>query len=130
MELSKFFKSIIEEDRQAVVICDTNHRIIYMNPAACRKYEKHGGNALCGKSILSCHNEKSSDLIIKTVKWFAADKSNNRIYTFHNDKDNRDVYMVALRDENGDLIGYYEKHESRNRETEKKYNYNSGEADV
>lgn len=27
------------------------------------------------------------------------------------------VYMVALRDDNGALIGYYEKHEYRNRET-------------
>lgn len=29
--------------------------------------------------------------------------------------------MIALRDENGALIGYYEKHEYRNRETEEFY---------
>jgi hypothetical protein len=29
--------------------------------------------------------------------------------------------MVALRDDNGTLIGYYEKHEYRNRETAKLY---------
>ena len=29
--------------------------------------------------------------------------------------------MVALRDENGELIGYYEKHEYRNLETAKLY---------
>ena len=33
---------------------------------------------------------------------------------------NKDVYMVALRDE-GKLIGYYEKHEYRNVETMKQY---------
>ena len=33
---------------------------------------------------------------------------------------NKDVYMVALRDE-GELIGYYEKHEYRNAETMKPY---------
>ena len=27
--------------------------------------------------------------------------------------------MVALRDEDGELLGYYEKHEFRNKETEK-----------
>lgn len=31
------------------------------------------------------------------------------------------VYMVALRDDAGKLIGYYEKHEYRNRETMKIY---------
>lgn len=31
------------------------------------------------------------------------------------------VYMVALRDDAGKLIGYYEKHECRNRETMKIY---------
>lgn len=31
------------------------------------------------------------------------------------------VYMVALRDDAGQLIGYYEKHEYRNRETMEVY---------
>ena len=43
------------------------------------------------------------------------------IYTSYNENENKDVYMVALRDESGDLIGYYEKHEYRNRETEPFY---------
>lgn len=34
--------------------------------------------------------------------------------------ESKDVYMVALRDE-GELIGYYEKHEYRNAETMKPY---------
>ena len=40
----------------------------------------------------------------------------NRVYTFYNEKENKDVYMIALRDGTGTLIGYYEKHEYRNRE--------------
>lgn len=48
MELTPFFKSIVEEDKCAVVICDTNHKIIYMNPAACERYSKRGGAALIG----------------------------------------------------------------------------------
>lgn len=47
---------------------------------------------------------------------------NNIIYTYHNEKQNKDVYMIALRD--GDrLIGYYEKHEYRNAETMKMYDF-------
>ena len=49
-----------------------------------------------------------------------ANESHNIVYTFHNEKQNKDVYMVALRDE-GKLIGYYEKHEYRDAETMKQY---------
>ncbi|MDE6149719.1 MAG: PAS domain-containing protein [Ruminococcus sp.] len=123
MELNSFFKSIIDNDRQAVVICDLNHTIIYMNPSAIKRYEKHGGDKLIGSSLLNCHNEKSGDIIQKVITWFEESKDNNLIYTFYNKKDNRDVYMIALRDENDKLIGYYEKHESRNRETMKFYDF-------
>ena len=47
-------------------------------------------------------------------------KAINIVYTFHNEKQNKDVYMVALRDD-GELIGYYEKHEYRNAETMEPY---------
>ena len=45
------------------------------------------------------------------------------IYTYHNEKQNKDVYMVALRDEDGTLIGYYEKHEYRDPETLPRYDF-------
>ena len=51
------------------------------------------------------------------VAWFAESTDHNVVYTYRNDEVNKDVYMVALRDEDRNLIGYYEKHEFRNRET-------------
>ena len=113
----QFFKSIIDQDRAAVVVCDINHVVIYMNPAAEVTYAKSGGGALVGQSIFGCHNERSREIITKVVDWFAQSVDNNIVYTFYNEKQNKDVYMVALRDESGALIGYYEKHEYRNRET-------------
>lgn len=121
MDLLPYFKSILEQDKCSVVICDLSHTIIYMNPAARAKYGKHGD--LLSKSLLDCHNAQSNEMIKRVVEWFAADKSHNIIYTFHNEKENRDVYMVALRDEQQNLIGYYEKHEYRDRETEQRYNF-------
>lgn len=118
-ELPPFFKSIIEQDRCAVVICGLNHEILYMNPAALKRYGKHGN--LIGKSIFDCHSPDSNDKIREVVAWFAKSRENNLVYTFHNEKQNKDVYMVALRDENGELIGYYEKHEFRNPEQMMKY---------
>jgi len=123
MELSAFFKSIIEQDRCAVVICNLQHEIIYMNPAACARYSSRGGAKLIGQSLLNCHNEKSNEMIKSVIEWFQKNTDNNMIYTFCNKKENKDVYMVALRDADGTLIGYYEKHEYRNTETMKMYNF-------
>lgn len=123
MELSKYFKSIVEQDRCAVVICNTKHEIIYMNSAAIARYGKSGGEKLIGSSLLNCHNEKSNEMIKKTVEWFKKSTDNNIVYTYRNEKENKDVYMVALRDDDGTLIGYYEKHEYRNLETMKLYDF-------
>lgn len=121
MDLSPYFKSIIEQDQCAVVICNLEHEIIYMNPAAVERYAKSGGAALVGQSLLDCHNAHSNEMIKKVVAWFGESSDHNKIYTFHNEKENKDVYMVALRDESGTLIGYYEKHEYRDREKDELY---------
>lgn len=117
---TSYYKSMVDQDRAAVVICNLEHEIIYMNPAAVESYAKRGGDKLIGRSLLDCHNPESVEQIKKVVEWFAADENHNIVYTFHNEKQNKDVYMVALRD-NGSLIGYYEKHEYRNPETMKRY---------
>ena len=115
-----FFKSIIDQDRCSVVICSLAHEILYMNPAAIENYAKGGGAKLVGQSIMDCHNAESREKMQQVVDWFAASPEHNLVYTFHNEKQNKDVYMVALRAE-GKLIGYYEKHEFRDRETMKLY---------
>lgn len=123
MELSKYIKSVIDMDRSSVVICNLDHKIIYMNPAAIKRYEKRGGKDLIGKSLMGCHNEKSNEIIEKVVAWFGKSTENNMIYTYYNEKENKDVYMVALRDDDKTLIGYYEKHEYRDREDAKLYDF-------
>jgi PAS domain-containing protein len=115
------FKSVLEADREAVVLCALDHTIVYMNPAAIRRYEKWGGAALVGKSLLDCHNGRSRGLIGQVVDWFRASADHDLVYTFYNEKENKDVYMAALRDDGGELIGYYEKQVHRDRETMKLY---------
>ncbi|MCI8669024.1 MAG: fatty acid/phospholipid synthesis protein PlsX [Lachnospiraceae bacterium] len=123
MELSKYFRSVIEQDKCAVVICNLEHEIIYMNPAAISRYENLGGSGLVGKNLLDCHNNESRERIKKVVLWFEESREHNMIFTFHNKKENKDVYMVALRDDKKKLIGYYEKHEYRNGEKEELYHF-------
>ncbi len=117
-KLFDLFKSVLEQDNAPVVICDIDHTVVYMNPAAIARYHVD----LTGKNIKSCHNSQSNEKIDTVLQWFAESKDNNVVFTSRNDRENKDVYMIALRDENKDLIGYYEKHEYRNCETDKLYN--------
>ena len=120
LKYAAYFKSVVEQDRSAIVICNLQHEILYMNPVAVKRYAKWGGSELIGSSLLDCHNAESKEKIQKVCDWFAASPEHNLVYTFHNEKENKDVYMVALRD-GQKLIGYYEKHEYRNCETMRFY---------
>ena len=114
--LTPYFKGIIDIDEKAIVICNSEHKIIYMNPAAVKQYQKRGGADLVGKSILDCHNPNSKEIIKKNVQAMKEDKSLNKIFEFHKTRDgaNDDVYCAAIRDDKGELIGYYEKFEDKN----------------
>lgn len=114
--MTEYFRSVLNQDPDPVVLCDLSHRILYMNPAAIRRYAKYGGEALVGKSLLACHNPNSNALIGKVLDWFRADPAHNRVHTVYKENENKDVYMVALRREDGQLIGYYEKHECRDKD--------------
>jgi len=111
--IEQLFKSLIDQETAPVVICDLDSTIVYMNPASIARY--HGN--LTGKNLKDCHNADSNAKIEKVLAWFKASTQNNCVYTSRNDKENKDVYMIALRDADGTLIGYYEKHAYRSRET-------------
>ena len=115
--LNKLLKSVLDQDFAPVVVCDIDDIIVYMNQSAIKRYHKD----LTGKSIKDCHPPKANEMIDKVVAWFKESKDNNIIYTHRNDDENKDVYMVALRDDDETLIGYYEKHEYRNKETVRPY---------
>ena len=104
----QFFKSLIDQDTNPIVLCDTEHVIRYMNPAAVVSYAAYGGEALLGKSVMDCHRPASREAIKKVMAWFAQSKENNRVHTMYVARENLDVYMVALRNDTGELIGYYE----------------------
>ena len=78
--MEDFYKSVLEQDEAAVVLCDLNHIIVYMNPAAARRYAKSGGYDLVGKSLMGCHNAKSNEMIEKVVAWFKKSSGNSRFF--------------------------------------------------
>jgi len=118
-----YMRSVMEQDCAPIVICNVDHTVVYMNPAAIRRYEKAGGVSMIGRSILDCHGPRGVEMIEKVVDWFKESRDHNRILESYNSKENKDVYMIALRDVNERLIGYYEKHEYRTKESDICYNF-------
>ncbi len=111
MNLSPYFQSLVDTDPAPIVICDLEDTVLYMNDAAIQRYS----GSLVGLSLRCCHNDASNHKIDRVKAWFAEDPTHNTAFTLHNSVENKDVYMVALRD--GDtLIGYYERHAYRNPE--------------
>ena len=64
---------------------------------------------------------RANEMIDKVVACFKESKENIIVYTYRYGEENKDMYMVAFRDDYGLLIGYYEKHEYRTPETGKLY---------
>lgn len=47
----------MKEFGAAITVCDPQGVIVAMNDRACATFEKDGGRALVGKSLLDCHPE-------------------------------------------------------------------------
>ena len=121
MEIDKYLRAVVETDMNQIVICDTNHIIVYMNKVAIEKFSDLGGADLIGKSLMQYLGVETQSRIEAIVSWFSESPDNNWVYTYRNEASQTDMYAVALRDENGNLIGYYEKRRSTFPETEELY---------
>lgn len=100
---------ILDSVPYRVVFVDTDHIIRYMNRQA--KYHYHvvrGYDDLIGKSIFECHSEKSKAMILAAVEKLK--NHGNEIYLGVS-VDNERKYINPVRDENGTLIGYFERFE-------------------
>jgi DUF438 domain-containing protein len=97
--------ALLDSLKDPVVFADTGHTVRYINKAAEHHYKE--GRTLLGRSIMDCHNA-ASNVVIREV--FAALESGEeeRLIT---DSPERRIYMRAVRDADGKLIGYYERYE-------------------
>ncbi|MBU1701075.1 MAG: PAS domain-containing protein [Candidatus Eisenbacteria bacterium] len=102
---AKMLEAFLNSLKNPFLFVDNDHIIRYMNNAAARHYKE--GVALLGTSIFDCHNGESNAVIKKI---FAEMKSglDERMIT---DNEKYRIYMRAVRDEKGMLLGYYERYE-------------------
>ena len=96
---------LLDSLKDAFVFCDLDHVIRYMNRAAFARYA--GRPAAVGHSIFDCHNEESNAMIVEIVGRFIAGEDE----VFLSDRKGERIFMRAVRDDAGSLVGYYERYE-------------------
>ena len=105
MDQPELLELIMDSLKHHFVFVDTAHVIRYMNKAAVERYK--GTPARTGASIFACHNEESKQIILDVVEAFKEGEDEKMIF---NSEDHR-TFMRAVRDRDGNLIGYYERFE-------------------
>ncbi len=103
---AKMLARFLDSLKDSFVFVDTDHVIRYLNKVA---LERHG-EKLEGTSVFDCHNEKSNEMI-REIFAKMADGLEEELIT---DNEKHRIYMRAVRDEKGTLIGYYERYERPN----------------
>ena len=118
--MEEYFKYIVDNADNPVVIVDLNYTIIYMNKAADKSYSR--GREMLGKHIELFMSEETLSKIVMTMEWFKEDVNNNKIFAFHDENENGDIYMLAVRNSEGELIGACSHMDSRTIENTPPFN--------
>jgi PAS domain S-box-containing protein len=103
------YEALLDTVNSPIVFVDNDHVIRYLNRAAkIRYYEKRGYTDLIGKSLFDCHNAESE----KQVRQIHSKLSDGENEVFLKMSDNNEkITVIAVRDADGKLIGYYERFE-------------------
>lgn len=107
MDELTLLRAILDSLDTPILVADTGHIIRYMNRAAVAHYP--GGESLLGRSLLDCHNPHSQEIILKVLEDLRAGVEERLI----SENEQRRVYMRAVRDPEGRLLGYYERYERK-----------------
>ena len=100
-----FMAAILDSLKDPILVADPEHVTRYMNKAAIAFYEE--GESLIGRSLLDCHNEQSQKLMIEILAAMHQGLQEKLI----TDNEKHRLYMRVVRDEEGQVLGYYERYE-------------------
>ena len=102
----ELLESILDSLKNPLLFADTDHVVRYMNKAAATHYTD--GDKLLGTSLFDCHNKESGEIMVDVLAAFEAGTEEERRIT---DNEKYRIYMRAVRDGSGKVIGYYERYE-------------------
>jgi len=98
--------AILDSLKAPVLFADEEHITRYMNKAAIAFYE--GGESLIGRSLLECHNEESQQKMIEILEAMQTRGEEEQLIA---DEEDHRIFMRAIRDADGQVLGYYERYE-------------------
>ena len=96
---------ILDSLAEPITFADMDHMIRYMNRAALAHYGPRGGRP--GTSLFACHNEQSREAIRQILTRLEAGEDE----VLYSEKPEVRLYMRAVRDPEGKLLGYMERRE-------------------
>ena len=100
--------AVLDSVAHPLVYVDTDHVIRYLNKAARESYAARGYADLVGKSLFDCHNETSAVMIRGIVDELRTSGIDEKYLKISADGSFK-LYVRAVRNSRGELIGYYER---------------------
>ena len=119
IDLTDFFKGIVDSEEGPIVICNLDYRIVYVNPKADVYYEPV--KPLAGKLLATLMDEEMMSKVVMSVEWFKEDVKNNKVFALHDKVNNMDMYILSIRNSKNELIGFYGRREDRTPEQGKEF---------
>lgn len=109
MENELIMSYILDSIPYPILFVDCEHIIRYLNKTAKHHYyTERGYRDLIGKSLFECHNDQSKEKILAAYEKIK--NHGNEIFIGLSVKNQR-IYINPVRNENGELVGYFERFE-------------------
>ncbi len=109
MDKTRMMAHILDSFPYPILFVDCEHVIRYLNKAAEYHYYSERGYAdLVGRSLFDCHSEASEEKILAAFEKLR--NHGNEIFLGVGVKNLR-IYLNPVRDDQGELVGYFERFE-------------------
>ena len=102
----KLFEAILDAYPYEIVFADRTHTVRWLNRTARRRY---GETVKVGSGLFGCHNENSRAKIEEFLR--RADNGEDEMFEAYNGSTGEREFFVPVRGEDGQVIGYFERHE-------------------
>ena len=109
MEMNmEIMQAILDAYAYEIVFVDREHIVRFLNKAAKKRY---GNVVKIGNSIFNCHNERAKVKIEEFLARADAGEEGEMFETLNGSTGERE-FFVPVRDNEGKVIGYFERHEN------------------
>ena len=107
MEINeKVLNAILDAYPYEIVFVDTTHTVRWMNKTAKIRYKDR---VIIGNSLFNCHNESTKPKIEEFLR--RAENGEEEMFETYNRKTGEREFFTPVKDEDGKVIGYFERHE-------------------